>query len=161
MKKFFDKIKALFNKLTNWFAGVLQENDEFVKVYAPLAVNILNFIKEYNGSAIVSALKSWVVTLGGTYAKIGVELVDTIFTDDNMNRAIAALNISYDAASTPNVSEKLKFILDYVRQLETDERAIAWTELSAMIAASLTDGKLSWQEVYSIVKAIYDTKANL
>ena len=40
MKKFILKIKMLFSTLTTWFAKVLKENDEIVKVIAPIGVNI-------------------------------------------------------------------------------------------------------------------------
>lgn len=157
----FKKIKMLFNKLTTWFAKMLNENDEIVKMIAPFAVNICNFIKEYNGNELVSALKQFILSTGNVYLKSIVGVADMLLTDENMDKVITALNIVDKAASTTNVADKLTLILNYIKSLETDKRKIAWTTLSATIASSLSDGKLSWQELYSIVKGIYQTKSNL
>jgi len=157
----FKKIKMLFSKLTNWFAKMLTENDEIVKMVAPFAVNICNFVKEYNGNELVTALKELILSTGNIYLKSAVGVADILLTDENMDKIITALNIADKAASTTNVADKLTIILDYIKSLETNKKAIAWTTLSAMIASDLSDGKLSWQELYSIVKGVYQTKSNL
>ena len=150
----------LFNKLSTWFTKVLKENDEIVKVVAPVAVNICNFIKEYNGNNMVLALEEWAAELGGTWGKVAVGFVQTFLTDATMDKVIIALNIADNAAQTENIADKLTLVLNYVKTLEDSEKAIAWTTISASITSSLSDGKLTWQELYSIVKGIYDTKSN-
>ena len=160
MKKFILKLNMLFNKLSTWFTKVLKENDEIVKVVAPVAVNICNFIKEYNGNNMVLALEEWAAALGGTWGKVAVGFVQTFLTDATMDKIIIALNIADSAAATENVADKLTLILNYVKTLEDNKKAIAWTTISAQITSSLSDGKLTWQELYSIVKGIYDTKSN-
>lgn len=160
MKNLILKIKMLFSVLTTWFAKVLKENDNIVKVIAPFGVNVCNFIKEYNGSFLVSELETWAATLGGPWAKVAVGFINSFLTDNTMDKIIIALNIADSAASTDNVADKLTMILNYVKTLENDKKAIAWTTISAIITASLSDGKLTWQELYSIVKGIYDTKSN-
>ena len=160
MKKFILKLKMLFNKLSTWFTKVLKENDEIVKVVAPVAVNICNFIKEYNGNNMVLALEEWAAALGGTWGKVAVGFVQTFLTDATMDKVIIALNIADNAAQTENIADKLTLVLNYVKTLEDSEKAIAWTTISASITSALSDGKLTWQELYSIVKGIYDTKSN-
>ena len=160
MKKFILKLNMLFNKLSTWFTKVLKENDEIVKVVAPVAVNICNFIKEYNGNNMVLALEEWAAALGGTWGKVAVGFVQTFLTDATMDKVIIALNIADNAAATENVADKLTLILNYVKTLEDNKKAIAWTTISAQITSSLSDGKLTWQELYSIVKGIYATKSN-
>ena len=150
----------LFNKLSTWFTKVLKENDEIVKVVAPVAVNICNFIKEYNGNNMVLALEEWAAALGGTWGKVAVGFVQTFLTDATMDKVIIALNIADNAAQTENIADKLTLVLNYVKTLEDSEKAIAWTTISASITSALSDGKLNWQELYSIVKGIYDTKSN-
>ena len=151
----------LFNKLSTWFTKVLKENDEIVKVVAPVAVNICNFIKEYNGNNMVLALEEWAAELGGTWGKVAVGFVQTFLTDATMDKVIIALNIADNAAQTENIADKLTLVLNYVKTLEDSEKAVAWTTISASITSALSDGKLSWQELYSIVKGIYATKSNL
>ena len=150
----------LFSTLTTWFAKVLKENDEIVKVIAPIGVNICNFIKEYNGNNMVVAMEEWAASLGGTWGKVAVGFVQTFLTDATMDKVIIALNIADNAAQTENIADKLTLVLNYVKTLEDSEKAIAWTTISASITSSLSDGKLTWQELYSIVKGIYDTKSN-
>ena len=161
MKSLILKLKMLFSTLTTWFASVIKENDEIVKIVAPVGVNICNFIKEYNGSTLVIAMEEWATALGGTYGKVAVGFVQTFLTDATMDKIIIALNIADSAASTENVADKLTLILNYVKTLEDNKKAIAWTTISAQITSSLSDGKLTWQELYSIVKGIYATKSNV
>ena len=161
MKSLILKINMLYSTLTTWFASVIKENDEIVKVIAPVGVNICNFIKEYNGSNLVVALEEWAALLGGTWGKVAIGFVQTFLTDATMDKVITALNIADSAASTKNVADKLTMILNYVKTLEDDQKAIAWTTISASITSALSDGKLTWQELYSIVKGIYATKSNV
>lgn len=161
MKKLILKIKMLFSILTTWFASMLSKNDEIVKIVAPFAINICNFIKEYNGSAPIDAIRLFIESTGNAYLKSVIGITDKLLTDENMDKVIAAMNIADKAASATNVANKLTIILNYIKSLETDKRKIAWTTLSAMIASDLSDGKLSWQELYSIVQGIYEKKLNL
>ena len=161
MKKLILKIKMLFSILTTWFASMLSKNDEIVKMVAPFAVNICNFIKEFNGSSPVESIKQFIESTGNAYLKSVIGITDKLLTDENMDKVIAAMNIADKAASATNVANKLTIILNYIKSLETDKRKIAWTTLSAMIASDLSDGKLSWQELYSIVQGIYEKKLNL
>lgn len=160
MKNLFLKIKMLFSTLATWFANVLKENDEIVKTISPIGVNICNFIKEYNGNNMVVAIEEWAASLGGTWGKVAVGFVQKFLTDSTMDKIIIALNIADRAAQTENVADKLTLILNYVKTLEDNNKATAWTTISATITSSLSDGKLTWQELYSIVKGIYDTKSN-
>lgn len=157
----FKKIKMLFSKLTNWFAKFLSKNDEIVKMAAPLGVNICNFIKEYNGNDIVTALKDFILSTGNIYMKTSVGIAEKLLSDANMDKVIATLNIADKAASASNVADKLTIILNYVKSLESTQKSVAWTTLAAMITSDLSDGKLSWEEIFSIVHAVYQTKSNL
>jgi hypothetical protein len=138
----FKKIKMLFSKLTNWFAKLLSKNDEIVKMAAPFGVNICNFIKEYNGNDLVTALKEFILSTGNIYMKTGVGIADKLLSDENMDKVIAALNIADKAATTTNVADKLTLILNYVKSLETNQKSVAWTTLAAMITSDLSDGEI-------------------
>lgn len=160
MKNFLLKLKMIFSSVTTWFAKVLKENDNIVKVVAPFAINVCNFIKEYNGNDIVKDIEAWASVSGGVVGKVSVGLINSFLTDEMMDKIIIALNIMDNAAGITNVSDKLVMILNYVKTLETDKKALAWTTISAQIASYLSDGKLSWQELFSIVRGIYDTEKN-
>jgi len=160
MKSIILKLKMIFSSITTWFAKVLKENDNIVKVVAPFAINVCNYIKEYNGNELVKDLEAWATISGGVVGKVAVGFINSFLTDAMMDKIIIALNIADNAAKTDNVSDKLVLILNYVKTLETNEKALAWTTISAQIASNLSDGKLSWQELFSIVRAIYDTNKN-
>ena len=160
MKNLWVKIRMFFSSLATWFAGVLKKNDEIVKVVAPYAINVCNFIKEYNGDSLFIALKAWASGLGGPWAKVTVAFIDRVLSDEVMDKVIIALNITERAAETDNVADKLTLILNYVKTLETNDKAVAWTTISASITSALSDGKLTWQELYLIVKGIYDKELN-
>lgn len=160
MKKFWIKVKALFNKVSTWFVKFMHENDKIINEVAPVAINVCNFIKEYNGNDIVLALKTWASSTG-IVGSTTVTLVDKFLSDDAMDKIIAGLHIVVDASDTENVATKLQKILTYVKSLETNAKAEAYTTLASMIASDFSDGKLSWIELYDFVKAIYETKSNL
>ena len=106
MKNLTLKIKMLFSVLTTWFAKVLKENDNIVKVIAPFGVNVCNFIKEYNGSSLVSELETWAATLGGPWAKVAVGFINSFLTDNTMDSCFSIFSFSkysvlYSDAETP------------------------------------------------------------
>ena len=156
----FKIVEIVLITCATWFAGVLKKNDEIVKVVAPYAINVCNFIKEYNGDSLFIALKAWAASAGGPWAKVAVTFIDRVLSDEVMDKVIIALNITERAAETDNVADKLTLILNYVKTLETNDKAVAWTTISASITSALSDGKLTWQELYLIVKGIYDKELN-
>ena len=160
MKKFWIKVKLIFSKRYEWLISDLQKNDDVVKHLAPTAIRICNFLKEYNGSAIAVDLEKFLTGLGNPVIKEGVNVITTILSDAVLDKIIAALNIADKAASVTNAADKLTLILNYVKTLETSQRAIAWTTVSSAITSALTDGKISWLELYGIVKKIYASKSN-
>ena len=56
--KFFESIKTLWKKIVDWVKGVTNKVDDFVVKYAPIAVNIVNWIKEFNESPAADIVES-------------------------------------------------------------------------------------------------------
>ena len=65
--KTWDKIKKINSSVWEWVKSVLTANDAFVKKYAPIAINVVNWIKEFNTSSNADMVESIIGMLFNKY----------------------------------------------------------------------------------------------
>lgn len=160
MKKLWLKIKLLFNGVVSKIIDFIIANDKVVTDIAPVAVNVCNFLKEYNDDSVLNIVASLISKLGipGTVAST---LILKWLTDENLDKVAAFFNILDKTAEQTSIVGKVKVITDYIKSLEPSNKVIAWANLSALITESLSDGNLSFSEIKAITDMIYQTNANL
>lgn len=160
MKKLWLKIKLLFNGVITKIIDFIIANDKIVTDIAPVAVNVCNFLKEYNDDGTINIVASLLNKLGisGTIAST---LIIKWLTDENLDKISTFFNILDKTAEQTSLVGKVTVITNYIKGLETSSKVIAWANLSALITESLSDGKLSFSEIKAITDMIYQTKANL
>ena len=160
MKKLWIKVKLLFNGVISKIMNYIIENDKLVKEIAPIAVNVCNFIKEYNDSDATNIIES-IIASSSTLGASSITLVNKWFADKNMDVIISFFGILEKVADKTTAVDKLTAISNYIKSLDSSAKAKAWTDLATLIAHSLSDGKLEFNEIKTIVSLIYETKANL
>lgn len=160
MKKVWNKIVAWISKAAAWFKNLAAKNDEFVKKIAPVAIDVVNCIKKFNASAAADALVSLISLIDKKYGEKYATAVQNFITK-HIDEILAALNISVTAASTTNVSEKIKLICNYIAGIKDEfSRGEVLTTLAAKVAAALDDNKLSFAEIVSLVEYVYSETDN-
>lgn len=161
MKKIKVFFKKLFGKLNGWIAKFMAVNDEAVKKYSPIAVDIINFIKEYNGTAIVSDLTKFLNGIGNPVITGGINIAEKILSDESLNKMLSVIGIAKQAAAGNTPEQKVQIITDYIKKLEGgNEKKEAWTTLASVAAEILSSGTVTWKELYLIVEGIYKKDLN-
>lgn len=161
MKKIKAFFKRLFGKLNGWIAKFMTVNDEAVKKYSPIAVDIINFIKEYNGTAIVSDLTKFLESLGNPVVTGGINIVEKILSDKSLDKMLSVIGIAQQTAAGNTPQQKVQIITDYIKSIEGDsKKKEAWTTLASVIAEILSNGTVTWKELYLIVEGIYKKNLN-
>lgn len=158
--KFFESIKTLWKKIVDWVKGVTNKVDDFVVKYAPIAVNIVNWIKEFNESSAADIIESILQKVDTKYGAKYVAVVRK-WMEDNLPRIIDALGLASEVASCEKISDKIIAAQKAIKLLPESLNATMWTNLSALLANSLADdGKLSISEALAIVSYVYENNLN-
>lgn len=158
--KFFESIKALWKKIVDWVKGATSKVDDFLVKYAPIAVNIVNWIKEFNESSAADLVETILQKVDKKYGAKYVAVVRK-WMEDNLPRIIDALGIVSEVASCEKVSDKIIAAQKAINLLPENLNATMWSSLSALLANSLADdGKLSISEALAIVGYVYENNLN-
>jgi len=151
---FFSKIKAIFNSVVSWFAVLLSRNDSLVKVAAPVAITVLNMIKEANSSGVTNLMGRIAEMVGAKWGLPVAQSVD-LWLKDNIDKIIVGIGIANQAASTQDVNQKLLLISRYISSLDIDAKSVKISQIAAMLTKDLDDSHLSLVEIVSIITALY------
>jgi len=151
---FWKKITSLFDKVVSWFSNLLTMNDEIVKKYAPIAIDVCNVIKKFNASSQADAVETIVSVIATKWGSTIAVLVRNWITN-NIDKVISGLNIADESANATTVSEKIVLISNYISTLELDNKSVTLTEIASLLAKDFSDGKLSLAEIAVIVTTVY------
>lgn len=157
---FIEKIKALWAKIVAWIKGTSSKIDDFVIKYAPIAVTVVNAIKDFNESAAADVVEFILSTVDKKYGAKYVPLVRK-WLEENLPKIIDALNLASKVASGATLSEKIIAAQEAIKLLPESLNATMWANLSALLANSLADdGKLSISEALAIIGYVYENNLN-
>ena len=56
--KFIESIKNLWKKIVDWVKGATNKVDDFMLKYAPMAINVINWVKEFNESGTADLIET-------------------------------------------------------------------------------------------------------
>ena len=157
---FIEKIKELWAKIVAWVKGVSSKVDDFIVKYAPVAVTVVNGIKDFNGSPTADVIEMLLSTVADKY---GNKIVPKVrkWLEENLPKIIDALNLAKDVADSATLAEKIIAAQKAIALLPESLNATTWTTLSTLLAQSLADdGKLSLSEAFAIIGYVYENNLN-
>lgn len=157
--KFIEKIKELWAKIIAWVKGVGKAVDDFIVKYAPIAVTVVNAIKEFNESDAMDIVEVVLNTVGAKYGAKYIPLVRK-WMEKNLPIIIDSLNLASNVASGATISEKIAAAREGIANLPIEIKATTWTSIATMLANSLSDNKLSMSEALAIVAYVYENELN-
>ena len=158
--KCIDKIKELWAKIVAWVKGASSKVDDFIVKYAPIAVTVVNSIKDFNESATADVVE---MILSNVKDKYGNKLVPAIRTwlEVTLPKVIDALNLANEVAESATLAEKILAAQKAIALLPENLNATTWTTLSTLLANSLADdNKLSLSEAFAIIGYVYENNLN-
>lgn len=156
---FIEKVKELWAKIVAWLKGAASKVDDFIIKYAPIAVTVVNTIKDFNDSAAGDIVEAVLTTVANKYGGKYVPLVRK-WMEENLPKIIDALNLASKVAESATLSEKIIAAQEAIKLLPENVNATMWANLSALLANSLADEKLTISEALAIVGYIYENKLN-
>ena len=156
---FIEKVKELWAKIVAWLKGAASKVDDFIIKYAPIAVTVINTIKEFNESAAGDIVEAVLATVASKYGGKYVPLVRK-WMEENLPKIIDALNLASKVAESATLSEKIIAAQEAIKLLPEGVNATMWANLSALLANSLADEKLSISEALAIIGYIYENNLN-
>ena len=158
--KLIEKIKELWSKVVAWVKGASSKVDDFIVKYAPVAITVVNGIKDFNGSATADVVEMIISNISSKYGKTYVPMVRK-WLEDNLPKIIDALNLANEVAESATLAEKILAAQKAIALLPENLNATTWTTLSTLLANSLADdGKLSLSEAFAIIGYVYENKLN-
>lgn len=158
--KFIEKIKELWAKIVAWLKGASSKVDDFITKYAPIAVTVVNSIKEFNGSAAADIVEK---ILSDVKDKYGNAIVPQVrkWLEENLSKIIDALNLASEVAASATLAEKIIAAQKAIALLPEDLSSTTWATVATLLANSLADdGKLSISEALAIIGYVYENSLN-
>ena len=158
--KIVESIKNLWKKIVNWVKGVSDKVDDFMIKYAPMAIDVVNWIKEFNESGTADLIETIISKVDKKYGAKYVSVVRE-WMEQNLPKIIDALGLVKEVAEYDTLSEKIVAAQKAIQLLPENLNATTWATLSALLANSLADdGKLSVSEALAIISYIYENNLN-
>lgn len=157
--KFIEKIKELWAKIVAWVKGASNAVDNFILKYAPIAVTVVNVIKEFNESSTMDLVEEILNTVGSKYGAKYIPLVRA-WLEKNLPIVIDSLNLAGNVAASATISEKIAAAREGIAKLPVEIKASIWTSIATMLADSLADNKLSISEAFAIIAYVYENGLN-
>ena len=157
--KFVEKIKEFWAKIVAWVKGVTSVADDFILKYAPIAVTVVNVIKEFNESDTMDLIEKILNTVGSKYGAKYIPIVRE-WLEKNLPIVIDSLNLASGVAAGATLAEKIAAAREGIAKLPIEIKATTWTSVASMLANSLSDNKLSISEALAIVAYVYENELN-
>jgi hypothetical protein len=158
--KFIEKIKELWAKVVAWVKGASSKVDDFIVKYAPVAITVINSIKDFNQSSAADVIEFILANVKDKYGAAIVPMVRK-WLEENLPKVIDALNLASNVAQGATIAEKIIAAQEAIKLLPESMNATMWANLSALLANYLADdGKLSISEALAIIGYIYENNLN-
>ena len=158
--KLVEKIKELWGKVTAWLKGASSKVDDFMLKYAPIAITVVNSIKDFNESSSADVVEMILASISGKYGKAYLPKIRK-WLEENLPRILDALNLASEVAASATLAEKIIAAQKAIALLPENLNATTWTTLSTLLANSLADdGKLSISEAFAIIGYVYENNLN-
>ena len=157
--KFVEKIKEFWAKIVAWVKSATNVADDFILRYAPIAVTVINTIKEFNESDTMDLIERILSTVGSKY---GAKYIPAVreWLEKNLPIVIDSLNLASGVAEGATIAEKIAAAREGIAKLPVEIKATTWTSVATMLANSLSDNKLSISEALAIVAYVYENELN-
>lgn len=157
--KIWEKIKEISTSVWSWIKRVAGKSDDFVGKYAPLAVNVCNWIKEFNDSPGADIVERIAESVG---KKHGISFIPAVrkWLTNNLPKIIDTLNLSSSVAKEATLTDKIMAAKEAIDKMDSNMKASVWASIATMLAEDLSDGKLSWSESITLIAYVYDNRIN-
>lgn len=158
---FWEKVKGFFANVVRWLKGASSKTDVFITKYAPIGVDVLNWIKDFNSSESANIIETVLESVGKKYGAAFIPIVRKWLTK-NLPKIIDALNLANSVANQQDINAKIIAGKDAINAMQSDLKATTLASIASMLANDISDdGKLSVSEAIAIIGYVYENRTNL
>ena len=161
---FLSKLKSSYSKFTNWLKNAFKKNDEFAKKYAPIAINVVNWIKDFNDSEGADLIEVVCSKALGKYGKAVSPMIPVVrkWLAKELPLILDGLKLTDEVANAVGVQAKSAAAMKAIDAMtDIPDKADIYAKIARKLAEYLaTDGRIDYNEAMSIIHIIYATCAN-
>ena len=154
MKKFFSN---LWKKIKDLFVNVWEEADELTKKFVPVAVNVDQFVKNFNESATADLLEKLITSvIKGNKDDIAIAFVRGKLRTE-LPKILVALNVVKTVNEIKGIDKQILALVDYLKFSKDDaEYDAKCRTLAGMLVEAFKDGKITLGEAVKISEYYYN-----
>ena len=150
------KIKALFLEIKLFVLKIRDKADELVDLIAPVAINVVEQIKQVNESTagdIIELIISKAIK-GNADDIIIHQLREKL--KEKLPEVIEIMRLAMNIASVEDKNLQAKMVIDAINFSPEQVKNAHYHTFCSMLIESVSDGKLTWGESVIIAQYYYD-----
>jgi len=150
-------LKSFLSKIVNFIAGIWNSANKEIKKIVPIAIDIVNAIKEVNESTTGDVLELIITkAIPSNLDDILVKKI-RVKLKEYLPKIILALDLTKEIDNIGDENEQIKKILSLINLSDDDTKNKNYQAFSSLIIGCLSDGKLTWSESV-VISEYYYTK---
>ena len=150
------KIKALFLEIKLFVLNIWDKADELVDLIAPIAINVVEQIKQVNESTAGDVIELIISkAIKGNADNLIIRQVREQLRK-RLPEVLEIMRLSMNIAKVDDKNLQVKMILDAINMSPDEIRNAYYHTFCVMILEKISDGKLTWSESVMIAEYYYN-----
>ena len=150
------KIKALFLEIKLFVLKIWDKADELVDLIAPIAINVVEQIKQVNESTAGDVIELIISkAIKGNADNLIIRQVREQLRK-RLPEVLEIMRLSMNIAKVDDKNLQVKMILDAINMSPDEIRNAYYHTFCVMILEKISDGKLTWSESVMIAEYYYN-----
>ena len=150
------KIKALFLKIKLFVLKIWDKADELVDIIAPVAINVVEQIKQVNESTAGDVIELIISkAIKGTADNIIIhQLREKLKTE--LPKVLEIMQTALNIAKVDDANLQVKQIIAAINLSPDEVKNVYYHTFAVLILEKISDGKLTWSESVMIAEYYYN-----
>ena len=150
------KIKALFLEIKLFVLKIWDKADELVDLIAPIAINVVEQIKQVNESTAGDVIELIISkAIKGNADDLAIKAIREQLRK-RLPEVLEIMRLSMNIAKVDDKNLQVKMILDAINMSPDEIRNAYYHTFCVMILEKISDGKLTWSESVMIAEYYYN-----
>ena len=150
------KLKVFFVKVELFIAQLWEKTDELVERIAPVAINVVEQIKNINESSTGDIIELIISkAIKGSADDIAIKAIREQLRK-RLPEVLEIMRLSMNIAKVDDKNLQVKLILDAINMSPDAIKNAHYHTFCSMLLEKISDGKLTWGESVIIAQYYYD-----
>ena len=150
------KIKSLFLKIKLFIIQIWDKADELVERIAPIAINVVEQIKQVNDSTAGDIIELIISkAIKGDADDLAIKAIREQLRK-RLPEVLEIMRLSMNIAKVDDANLQVKMILDAINMSPDAIKNAHYHTFCSMLLEKISDGKLTWGESVILAQYYYD-----